>query len=144
MRADESSNVRHVKKQTLDTKTLWINFLSKMKANIVSMNHCGVCNTVVRSLNKHIETQKHRKLINNSIISNDYFNTKIKCVICNREVQNLKRHEKTNAHRKRLNDNILASSFFYCKLCNLEVDDIGAHGDSNVHFKNKFGCMHAR
>jgi hypothetical protein len=67
--------------------------------------------------------------------------TKTKRVICNREVQNFKRHEQTIAHRKRLNCRIIASSFFYCNLCNLEVDNIGVHEDSNVHFKNKFECM---
>jgi hypothetical protein len=78
MGVDKSSNVNHVKKHTLNTKSLWINFLSKMEANIVSMNHCEICNTVVKNLNKHIETQKHRKAINNSIISNAYFNYKDK------------------------------------------------------------------
>jgi hypothetical protein len=63
------------------------------------------------------------------------------CVICNRKFQNLKRHEETNAHRKRLNDSIIASSFFYCNWCNMEVDYIGVHEDSNVHFENKFECM---
>ena len=113
MRVDKSSDVNHAKKHTFNVKSLWINLLSKMEASIVSMNHCEVCKTVVKNLKKHIETQKHRKAINNSIISNEYFNTKTKCVTCNRDVQNLKRHERTNAHRKRLNDSILASSFFF-------------------------------
>jgi hypothetical protein len=80
MRANESSNVCHAKKHTSSTKTLWINFLSKMRvykssdvnhakkhtfnmkslwmnslrkidSNIVGMNHCEVCNTLVRNLN---------------------------------------------------------------------------------------------
>jgi hypothetical protein len=70
MRVDESSNVNHAKKHTLNTKSLRINFLSKMEANIISINHCEICNTVVKNLKKHIETQKHRKAINNLIISN--------------------------------------------------------------------------
>jgi hypothetical protein len=57
MRANESSNVSHSKKHALNMKTVWINFLSKMETNIVGMNHCEVCDTVVKNLKKHIETK---------------------------------------------------------------------------------------
>jgi hypothetical protein len=89
MRVDKSSNLSHVKKYWLNTITLWINFSSKMEANIVGMNHCKVCDTVGKTASKHIENQKHRIAINNSIISNAFFNRKTGCLICYREFQNL-------------------------------------------------------
>jgi hypothetical protein len=55
MRVSRASDVSHVK-NTMNTKTLWINFLSKMEANIVGMNDCEVCNTLVKNVNKHIQT----------------------------------------------------------------------------------------
>jgi hypothetical protein len=109
-----------------------------LEANIVSMNLCEVCKAVVKNLNKDIETHEHRKEINNSIILNEYFNSKKECVICNREVQNLRRHDQTNAHRKRLNYGIFASSSFYCDFCDLEMYDIGVHEE---HPKIELECL---